>query len=85
MHAARRSVSLDDAFAKLGFTDVTLLGKRDHQITSRARMMVIKIDCIILEDKLIILSAPTFESERALLNVSLFHGSSVSKSIEQLF
>ncbi|KAK3045280.1 hypothetical protein LTR09_013053 [Extremus antarcticus] len=84
-HAARRNRPLDDVFAKLGFTDVALLGKSDHRITSGAMMMVIKIDCIVMEDKLMILSAPASESERALLNVSLFSGTSVSKSIKQIF
>ena len=83
IHAMQRDAPLESGLAALNLKDITPTSERDHRITLGAKMMEIKLDCIIMEDKFRVLLAtkakyadsaasPTFSGDSALIRIRPF-------------
>jgi len=70
LHALQRDSSLETALAALKLKRLPLTPERDHRITLGAKMMEIKVDCITMEDKLLVLSAAKAEHENTAASLT---------------
>lgn len=75
VYALQKHEPIEERMARVGFEQVTISGERDHRITLGAKMLKIKIDCIITEDKLGVLSATKAECRESATSLIFPDGS----------
>jgi len=80
VHAMQRDASLESTLAALKLEHVVLAPERDHRITLGAKMMEIKVDCITMEDKFLVLSAVKAKHEETAASLT-FPGGAPSSLI----